>query len=360
MLDSNELYKKWIKSIFFLAVSFVFFIIVGELLNYKYSSTNYYEDMAFKNYFIAKILTPALFNSIVIIVGYNISKIKKIPIAKKGVIPIIVITLISFCFIYFHNSSSLCIMSLAIPIILSILYSDNKLAKQTAIICGIVSFAITSFLLNYNYSLGYGYIVNLCSSLVFIFAFTTTAYIMSDLEGKKNELLSNSIKERNLYHKKAIIDELTKCYNRTSYEETIKKRFKKYKKIVLAIMDLDHFKDVNDTYGHLVGDIVLKRFGKFLNMQSSDEIYVARYGGEEFVVLFFDHTIEQVNRKITKLHKKFSEIEFKELDNKQITFSCGVAPKKQDDTPVSLFEKADNALYEAKDTGRNKIVIYKQ
>lgn len=358
MLDSNELLKKWTKSVFFLAISFTIWIILGELLNYRYSNLNYIEEMTLKKYFLSKMLIPIIINSLVIIISYGITKIKKISIAKKAAIPIVTISLISFCFMFFHHDSSLSILSLAIPIILSILYSDSRLAKTTAIICGIMSFLITLILLHINYSLGYSYIINLCAALIFLLAFTTTAYIIADLEVKKNELLKTSIKERNLYHEKSIVDELTKCYNRSSYKETIEKKFKKHNKIVLAVIDLDHFKNVNDTYGHLAGDVVLQRFGKIINTLNSDEIYVARYGGEEFVVIFYNHTVEKANRKISKIHNKFSEIKFKELENTSVTFSCGLAKKEQNDTSASLFKKADNALYEAKDTGRNKTIIY--
>lgn len=358
MLDSNELFKKWTKSVFFLAISFTIWIILGELLNYRYSNSNYIEEMTLKNYFLSKMLIPIIINSLVIIISYGITKIKKISIAKKAVIPIITISLISFCFMFFHHDSPLSILSLAIPIILSILYSDSRLAKTTAIMCGIISFLITIILLHFNYSMGYSYIINLCAALIFLLAFTTTAYIMADLEVKKNELLKTSIIERNLYHEKSIIDELTKCYNRTSYEETIEKKFKKHNKMVLSVIDLDHFKNVNDTYGHLAGDIVLQRFGKLINTINSDEVYVARYGGEEFVIVFYNHTIEKAQHKIAKLHNKFSAIAFEELENTSVTFSCGMAKKEQNDTSESLFGKADNALYKAKDTGRNKTVVY--
>ena len=143
MLDSNELFKKWTKSVFFLAISFSFWIFLGEMINYLYSTSNYFEKLSFKEYFLTKMLIPTIFNFLVIIIGYNISKMKKISLSKKAVIPIVSITLISFCFMFYHHDSPLSILSLAIPIILSILYSDSNLAKRTAIICGIISFFIT-------------------------------------------------------------------------------------------------------------------------------------------------------------------------------------------------------------------------
>ena len=164
------------------------------------------------------------------------------------------------------------------------------------------------------------------------------------------------IKERNYYRNKATKDELTNTYNYYSYKEKINNSFNKYDNIVLAIIDIDNFKIINDTYGHCSGNVVLKRLGNVLNKINNKDTYVARYGGEEFVVLFFNENINNSYKIINELRIEFSNIKFEELDN-NVTFSCGIAKQTKDLTPITLFEKADKALYEAKRSGKNRITV---
>ena len=341
----------------FLSLTFAILILLGEIMSlvylYKFSLLN----MELNKYIIIKIVVPSIINFVVLILGYFLVKMKKLPIVQKGIIPLCVITIISINFIIFHHQSPICILALILPILLSVLYSDSELTKKTALICCLISILTAAILFYFNHSLGYNYILNLFIALEFLIGLTITSFLMASLEVKKNELLITSVKQRDYYYDKSIIDGLTKSYNHNSYIETINANIDKYDDLILAIIDIDNFKSVNDTYGHSSGNIVLKSLAKILNKINSDEIYVSRYGGEEFVILFFNGSVDQAYKTIDKLRNKFSNIGFTELNNNNVTFSCGLAKKDKNSTPKSLFDKADEALYKAKNTGKNTIVI---
>nr|MCR5626751.1 GGDEF domain-containing protein [Lachnospiraceae bacterium] len=129
----------------------------------------------------------------------------------------------------------------------------------------------------------------------------------------------------------------------------------------LIMMDIDDFKKVNDTYGHDIGDLVLKELSKMLlNIAKKRKIDVGRWGGEEFMAtVYFDSkdtkdSKEKVLGIAEEIRKSFEEIEFIEVGHK--TVSVGVSCDKDSLNPDAVCTKADQALYKAKQTGKNKVV----
>ena len=160
--------------------------------------------------------------------------------------------------------------------------------------------------------------------------------------------------------KLAMTDQLTGLYNRHSLFDIGPKYLSDAQRhnfsVSLLMIDLDHFKNINDTHGHAVGDIVLKEIGKVLNRNCRTEDFVARFGGEEFVMLFSHCDIDFAFTKAEKLRISIEECEPEGLT---ITASIGIAALTVDDDFETLFDKADKAVYEAKESGRNKIVIHR-
>ena len=158
------------------------------------------------------------------------------------------------------------------------------------------------------------------------------------------------------YKYEASHDSLTKIYNRNMFIRTMKEKIKQRvfsnKELTLCVLDIDHFKLVNDTHGHLVGDEILKQLTRLIEKNIRNDDLFARWGGEEFV-LVFDFSIEEAGNKIEYLRKAIEEETFSIIDN--ITCSFGVAEYKFGDTIESLVSRADKALYEAKESGRNRV-----
>ncbi|MBN1408553.1 MAG: diguanylate cyclase [Calditrichaceae bacterium] len=169
-----------------------------------------------------------------------------------------------------------------------------------------------------------------------------------------------------LYEKKsqeAILDGLTKLYNYRYFIQELERetnRAKRYDQVFsLFMLDIDKFKNYNDTYGHPAGDVILKTISKVLieNIRNTDT--VARYGGEEFVVILPGLERDEAIVLAEKLRTLISEHLFYNEDTKEnckITISIGVACFPEDnENPSDLIKSADKALYQAKQTGRNKV-----
>lgn len=126
------------------------------------------------------------------------------------------------------------------------------------------------------------------------------------------------------------------------------------------MIDLDDFKLVNDTYGHIKGDEVLVALAEILRRNLPKHASAFRYGGEEFVLLFTKHQLNKVVEIVEKMRLEFSQQAFDFLeDTHNITFSGGIAEYLDTDWTISeFFDKADQALYLAKGEGKNQIKIY--
>ncbi len=158
----------------------------------------------------------------------------------------------------------------------------------------------------------------------------------------------------------ATIDKLTDIYNRRKFEDILKQeieRTKRYKSpLSLVMFDLDHFKNINDTYGHQVGDYVLKTIANIVRNNIRITDFFGRWGGEEFMILMPETTLKNAGELTEKLRNIIENYIFEDV--KSVTISCGVTQFIKDDTFDSFIKKVDNALYHAKKRGRNRIEIW--
>lgn len=186
-------------------------------------------------------------------------------------------------------------------------------------------------------------------------------YILFVNESIKNPY-SNALKLFKSKHDElqylADIDQLTNIYNHTKTFDEIQKMIdsqKKYSDIAVVLIDVDNFKIVNDTYGHLVGDEVLIAFSKMLRSCEVPNKIVGRYGGDEFAMALPNVRKDEIEDWFDRLRLKLDEL-VKEL-NIYFTFSAGVAFYQPGDTTKDLIYKADIKMYEAKRQGKNRFVI---
>ncbi|MDX1294849.1 MAG: diguanylate cyclase, partial [Sulfurimonadaceae bacterium] len=154
-------------------------------------------------------------------------------------------------------------------------------------------------------------------------------------------------------------DALTGLYNRLYIDRYLTHELQKCRELTIAvsviILDIDFFKQVNDTYGHSAGDEVLKDLSSLLNASLRSNDKASRWGGEEFLIVLSGTTLQQAEQLAEKLRKKVVTHDFKEPQ--KISCSFGVASAKENDTIESLVNRADDALYQAKETGRNRVVV---
>ncbi|MCF2945333.1 GGDEF domain-containing protein [Paenibacillus tarimensis] len=193
--------------------------------------------------------------------------------------------------------------------------------------------------------IGYGLVTVSAGILVYI----ASNYIA---ESNRNHMLMKEQLER---------DFLTGLSNRrhfhTMFQGYLEKAVRNNQPLSFLMIDIDHFKSINDTYGHPVGDAVLQRLGKFLMESSRNEDLVSRMGGEEFSALLWNTSYEQATAIAERWRSQITHISMRMPSGKNITItvSIGVSSFPPHKEAVTLLEEADKALYRAKQQGRNRV-----
>lgn len=200
------------------------------------------------------------------------------------------------------------------------------------------------------------------------------------LEKQEREILLSSVKEMDSRLKeledearqfkkrlaeqkfRSLQDALTELPNRAAFDERFElelKRSRRYNTpLSIVLADVDHFKIINDTYGHSAGDKTLKVIAKALKQSMREADFIARYGGEEFILLFPETPLEQLETPLNALREKIKRIPFKFKDtNVVISISFGATQLKPTDEGREAFDRADEALYDAKRQGRDLVIL---
>lgn len=180
---------------------------------------------------------------------------------------------------------------------------------------------------------------------------------MQQLEQESQQLKAALEEQRRL----ALRDPLTQLNNRAALEGDLNREFARWKRhghpLSVLFIDVDHFKKLNDTYGHRAGDRALQLIARIMHEELRTNDILARYGGEEFVVLLPDTRLEDAAHVADKLREKVATCRFRYRGQPvQITMSCGLAQYLEGDELTSALERADACVYQAKSNGRNQTV----
>ena len=166
--------------------------------------------------------------------------------------------------------------------------------------------------------------------------------------------VTDDLKERDELKNKAYYDSLTNIYSRERFDYHLKRMLEKKAEFSLIMFDIDHFKVINDKYGHDVGDSVLKELTTLVSQHIREDDIFARWGGEEFMIIV-NIDIIKAERFANKLRQVIDEHEFKYINN--LTCSFGVSGHRRVDKFETIVKRVDTMLYSAKDSGRNCVVV---
>jgi len=159
--------------------------------------------------------------------------------------------------------------------------------------------------------------------------------------------------------KMAETDPLTNIYNRRKFSRLLDQEIQRVERydrsLSIVLLDIDHFKRVNDTYGHDTGDFVLRKIAELIRENGRITDILARYGGEEFVIILPETDVKGASRQIERMRKTIEKTSFDGVGN--LTISAGITIYRGGDSCESIITRSDKALYLAKDEGRNRIRV---
>lgn len=314
-------------------------------------------------YMLEYIFIPMVIQIITLVVCYFMIKADNISNEKKNyvVIGLIFVSIGVISFTYYSILPLIMLPSLTI--VATALFADQSLTVWSGVAVAILT---TIDMVRYHFehagsvagldwvgvlSIYLLLIILLCVMVVIVN--THTKALMSSVMGSYNRQVT--------LMSELMIDPMTGLYNRRSFEDSLEKEIESVEqtgaKSYVTIFDIDHFKEVNDTYGHSNGDIVIKALCKMMKEKSKDMGLAFRYGGEEFVILFHDVELSKVMNVVEDIRTEFRCYYFHFMNKDGITCSCGVAEYIKGESSKAWFNRADSALYQAKESGRNRTVI---
>jgi len=190
-----------------------------------------------------------------------------------------------------------------------------------------------------------------------------TSQVMQAKLNEANEEMDLLRLELNQVRQLAVTDGLTGLLNRRAFDQALLEVIRRSDAEItcLSILDIDHFKRVNDSYGHTIGDNVIKFVASIMKKHADEHHHVARFGGEEMAIIMPNTSKARAIEIAEKIRTTMESSRLKRKDNSQslgvITLSVGIAQLQVGDDSESIVVRADKALYTAKETGRNKVII---
>lgn len=262
-------------------------------------------------------------------------------------------TAMAFGVYTFHSTFPSLYVIFMIPMVLTVIYGDRRLTTIVSVLC-LVGKAASDLFLFWDPSRtsvlsSTTSFTTFCVSLLLIILFYVICWLLLNTEQAKNNVSLNLEQERLRYQKRSMTDALTQVGNRLALRSAFQAMEEQQHEAVfyLAMMDLDDFKQLNDTFGHNQGDQYLRALGLSLMELSGQDLQCFRFGGDEFCILFRGYGLLEVQTTCRDLQTIFSKAEIHRLCQ-PVTISIGIAEYQPGEKPSLLLERADRALYRAK------------
>ncbi|WP_404341229.1 GGDEF domain-containing protein [Pseudoalteromonas mariniglutinosa] len=300
----------------------------------------------FNHYDIALLDFIGLSASLAIYVWFN----KTADVNKTAWLVIAMICTIVISFIISVNGASYSLFwATLIPPLAFFLVGRNWGSIFTAItftVCAYIAYLHSQQSLPTSISIGAVFnIVEVAIAHILIFRF---------YEKTRSCAYANLAKKNQEIKKIAETDTLTQLYNRDKFEQYLLATLKTQRPLAMIMLDIDFFKLINDTHGHLIGDKALVAVAERLQQQLNSNAFFARWGGEEFVIILPEQSLRQAVDIAESLRNCIASFP---IQGEQLTISLGVTERQPSDSIYNLIERADKALYKAKQQGRNRVEV---
>lgn len=359
MKTKDEIYSQWIRAIwiFYLCVGIATAII--EIVVFLVLMIAGRIESTIPEYVIQFIVLPSAF--IFGFIALSRILVTIIPEKLRPYIPVFAIQLGCFVVCLAHNVFPIIIVTYIVPMVLSIGFANKRFSF---ILLGTsYAFIVINAFLNFSWGRfeSFDYLINyLLGILMFsMVAVISILYIKYDRDIRNS--VDSSLRTKIILEERLMLDPLTELFNHEAFKKELGNQISLAnstgKFLSLAVIDIDHFKGVNDKYGHSKANDVLIGLSYKLKTLGEGTI-VARYGGEEFAVIMPDKDVIEAYKLIENLRKEFAEISFETIEGIHVTLSAGISEYTFGKPESTFFEEADNAMYEAKNTGRNKVCLY--
>ena len=323
------------------------------------------------SYFAEYAIRPTMFNILLFSISELVHRLIKDRF-KEAVKYLIILagTLLVCNLVYVHYSVSVIYVLFILPIMLSVYYGSNKITMfSIAINVALYLLVITFYLPTLPVEKIRHNLTDICTTIAIIIS---TGLIVRSFIDRANEIVKTFVtmyeNERDLTIKNFVmefnskIEPLTGLYNHKTFYEYLGSLIEQSESfnfpLSVAVLDIDNFKKVNDTYGHSSGDDVIKSLAEIIKDSIGSDDYAARYGGEEFAIIFTDKDKYKTFEVMEMIRTKFNNKIINGMEDERFSVSIGICQHSKGMSMQSLFTKADAAQYSSKKSGKNKTTIH--
>lgn len=348
--EYRRINAKWLQMQYRLLIWLALFTALAETVMFFVLDRTDAIDISNSVYLVKYLLIPSACNLTICAAAVLFMK-RQWPDGRKMYAISLLTVAMAFLVYSFHSVFYPLFLVFTVPTLLTTAYGDRKLTAVTSVTC-ILSKAASDLFLHWDPQEIYvltdlDTLLNFGLSLVLLALFYAVCLRLITVEQEKNEASINLERERQRYQEEALTDPLTRVGNRQALRLAFQRMEAQDGRYFLAMMDLDDFKHLNDTYGHSQGDRYLRSLGEALREVATDQAMPFRFGGDEFCVLFRDCEREEVLTVCRLIQEKFCQTEVHRLCS-EVSVSIGVAEHLTEEKPSRLLERADAALYRAK------------
>lgn len=361
MEQYDNLYQRWRNSLYFASLLVasvtllleitVTFLLLAYVPNSIHLSQPYY--------ILIYIYLPSAINFSLVVAGGHIKDSERCSNTFKNYSSIFILTAELFVIACVHNIFSFTITLFAIPIILTLIYS-NKMMTNLVTILSFGFMIISSYVaLNDSQTSDVFYLIEMFIAFSLILACYIITNLLTDIEIVKNEILKDSAFKQLQFEELIKCDPLTGLHNMATFYSKLEALIKRnVKPLTIAVIDIDNFKIVNDTWGHDKANEVLIYIAAQLQACCTTLGSVFRYGGEEFTIIFPEVTSEEAKSMVEEARRNIYNHQFKSMPGQVITFSGGIATYTTDSYSAhDFFQIADKIMYKAKLSGKNNVMV---
>jgi len=313
------------------------------------------------SYIMKYIILPSAINVLLVTLCHQINKMA-VKAQIKNYAILITASFIVAVIAFIHYIVSAILTVFTIPVFLSILFGQKRMTGTITVLNSVLLAA--SAVHSYAYNSTIFFHLNAAVAVTLMISAYLISSVLIAYNKANSDYIYTSYKTQISLNELVKNDSLTGLYNQKTFQSLLKETMIHARDMKspmsLAIIDLDDFKEINDTFGHLEGDQVLLHFTNLLKQQCNDgEAYISRYGGDEFAVIFPWASKELAYLKLESLRQRCRQVPMNKIRSGEISFSAGISCYMEGEmNETLLFHQADSALYQAKENGKNQTVIY--
>lgn len=354
-----ETYAEWrrliLKSIIITSIA----ILIVEIIMFFGMLPNI--DVPIPQYLFCRIGIPTLVNGLNILICIHIENNTKIEQEQKSSAVIMMFTVMCVTVSCIHSYFVTTLTTFTVPIVASSIFGSKKICERVTLI-SVIGAVAGSLISTFDGRKDYDFrIFELAIAVVLILISYLITLVLLMYEERKRNIIKAVVQNELELKDKLNHDGLTGLYNYSAFSSLLEKELVENEaNVMLAIIDIDNFKSVNDIYGHENGNVVLKKLAELLGLYCTSSGFPARYGGEEFAVVFIETSVEKAKDAIELVRINLAEYRFENMEDRKITFSCGLVKCRKELSLRQIIEKSDEAMYKAKSTGKNKTVYLEE